>query len=186
MATAADDDRAAAQDLPAFLADVEGRAFRMARFATGNRDDALELVQDAMMKLVEKYADREPAEWRPLFLTILQSRIRDWHRRQTVRKRLRHWLAPFLGDGEEDAFARLPADASWEPSRRVEDGQFSARLDAALAALPLRQQQAFLLRAWEGLDSARTAAAMGCAVTSAKTHYARALQRLRDELEDLK
>ncbi len=173
-------------DLPAFLAGIEGRAFRMARFATGDREEALELVQDAMMKLVQKYADREPAEWRPLFLTILQSRIRDWHRRQSVRNRFRDWLSPFLGEDEEDPMARVPADAGWEPARRLEDGQFSARLDAALAALPLRQQQAFLLRAWEGLDAAAAAAVMGCGVASGKTHYARALEKLRVELEDLR
>ena len=186
MAADSDEQRPSAQDLPAFLAEIEGRAFRMAQFATGNRDDALELVQDAMMKLVQKYADREAPEWRPLFLTILQSRIRDWHRRQRVRNRFRDWLSPFLGADEEDALARVPADRSWEPAHRLEDDRFSTRLDAALAALPLRQQQAFLLRAWEGLDSAQTAVAMGCGLTSAKTHYARALARLRIELEDLR
>ncbi|MCB1929023.1 MAG: RNA polymerase sigma factor [Rhodocyclaceae bacterium] len=186
MAAGFDEPLPPAQDLPAFLAEIEGRAFRMAQFATGNRDDALDVVQDAMMKLVQKYAGREAAEWRPLFLAILQSRIRDWHRRQRVRNRFRGWLSPFLGEDEEDAFARVAADRSWEPARRLEGDQFSSRLDAALAALPLRQQQAFLLRAWEGLDSAQTAVAMGCGLTSAKTHYARALARLRIELEDLR
>ncbi|MCB1915927.1 MAG: RNA polymerase sigma factor [Rhodocyclaceae bacterium] len=186
MATGGDDGLAAAQDLPAFLAAIEGRAYRMAWFATHDREDALELVQEAMMGLVQNYATRSPEEWRPLFLTILQSRIRDWHRRQSVRNRFRDWLSPFLGEDEEDAFARVAADPSWEPERRLEDDQFSARLDAALAALPLRQQQAFLLRAWEGLDSAGTAAAMGCSLSSVKTHYARALARLRSELEDLR
>ncbi|MCB1956049.1 MAG: RNA polymerase sigma factor [Rhodocyclaceae bacterium] len=186
MVPGATDDRAPAPDLPTFLARIEGRAYRMARFATGDRDEALEVVQDAMMKLVQNYSARDPSEWRPLFLTILQSRIRDWHRRRSVRNRLRDWLSPFLDDEEEDAMARVPADPSWEPLRRLEDGQFSIRLEAALAALPLRQQQAFLLRAWEGLDAAEAAAVMGCGVASGKTHYARALEKLRVGLEDLR
>ena len=169
--------------LAAFLADIEGRAYRMAQLATGNRDDALELVQEAMMKLVQNYAQRDASQWRPLFLTILQSRIRDWHRRQTVRNRFRRWLAPFADD-HEDALERFPADPAWEPGRRLEDGQFSARLAHALQTLPIRQQQAFLLRAWEGLDVAAAAKAMGCTESSVKTHYARAMHKLRAELED--
>ena len=186
MAVGADDARHCAQTLPAFLAQFEGRAFRMAQIATGNRDDALELVQDAMMKLAHKYADREAVEWRPLFLTILQSRIRDWHRRQSVRNRFRGWFSRRADEEEEDPIERCAADARWEPGRKLEDAQFAARLDDALRALPYRQQQAFLLRAWEGLDIADTATAMGCGQASVKTHYARALQKLRGELEDLR
>jgi RNA polymerase sigma-70 factor (ECF subfamily) len=166
--------------LEKFLAGVERRAYRMARIATSNSDDALDIVQDAMLKLVEKYPDRSEAELGPLFHCILQSRIRDWYRRSSVRNRLRSWLGS--DDDEEDAL-QLVAD----PKGRSPDEILAARggieaLDAALHALPLRQQQVFLLRAWEGLDVKDTARAMNCAEGSVKTHYSRALTALRAKL----
>lgn len=168
--------------LERFLAGVERRAYRMARIATGNSDDALDIVQDAMLKLVEKYPERSEAELGPLFHCILQSRIRDWYRRSSVRNRLRSWLG--TDDDEEDAL-QLVAD----PAGRSPDDILAARggieaLDAALATLPLRQQQVFLLRAWEGLDVKATAQAMNCAEGSVKTHYSRALAALRVKLGD--
>lgn len=166
--------------LDRFLAGVEKRAYRMARIATSNSDDALDIVQDAMLKLVEKYADRGEAELGPLFHCILQSRIRDWYRRSSVRNRLRSWLG---GEDDEEDALQLVADPA---GRRPEDilaarGGIEA-LDAALHDLPLRQQQVFLLRAWEGLDVKETALAMGCAEGSVKTHYSRALAALRVKL----
>ncbi|MDY6984101.1 MAG: RNA polymerase sigma factor [Pseudomonadota bacterium] len=167
--------------LERFLAGVERRAYRMARIATRNSDDALDIVQDAMLKLVEKYADRSEAELGPLFHCILQSRIRDWYRRSTVRNRLRSWLGSD-DDSEEDAL-QLIAD----PAGRTPEDILAARggieaLEEALQSLPLRQQQAFLLRAWEGLDVKDTARAMKCAEGSVKTHYSRALAALRVKL----
>lgn len=159
------------------------RAFRIAEIATGSREEGLDLVQDAMLKLVTRYADRGEAEWAPLFHTILQSRIRDWYRRTRVRSRVRAWFRRG-GDGEElDPIDAVP-DPTAGPAEQLVLGRAAQRLDAALRALPLRQQQVFLLRAWEGLDVAATAAAMGCSTGSVKTHYARAVHRLRAELED--
>jgi RNA polymerase sigma-70 factor (ECF subfamily) len=167
--------------LDRFLADIEARAFRIAEIATGSRDEALDLVQDAMLKLATRYADRSEAEWAPLFHTILQSRIRDWYRRTRVRNRVRAW---FRRDDEDarDPIEAVP-DPAADPAERLALGRATERLDAALRALPLRQQQAFLLRAWEGLDVAATAAAMGCSEGSVKTHYSRAVHRLRAQLE---
>ncbi len=166
-----------------FLADIEGRAFSMAQFATGNRDDALDIVQDTMMKLVQNYSERERNEWKPLFYSILQTRILDWHRRQSVRYRFRSWLH---WDEEEDAenpleqFADAPQAA---PDIALQDAQFGADLNAALSKLPLRQQQVFLMRVWEGMDIAETAAAMQCSPSAVKTHYSRALEKLKLQLE---
>jgi RNA polymerase sigma-70 factor (ECF subfamily) len=168
------------QTMDRFLASVQRRAYRMAELATRNRDDAFDIVQDAMLKLVEKYSDRSEAELSPLFFCILQSRIQDWYRRSSVRNRLRSWLGG--DDDDEDPLQQLedPGSRSAEDLLITEDSIDA--LNAALVALPLRQQQVFLLRAWEGLDVRQTAQAMGCAEGSVKTHYSRALAALRDKL----
>lgn len=167
-----------------FLAEIEHRAFRMAQLATGNRDDALDIVQDAMMKLVQKYSTHDKASWKPLFYSILESRILDWHRRQQVRNRFRSWLHWDADeDDAEDALAQHPAETNIIPDFQLQDAQFMQSLELALKNLPLRQQQVFLLRIWEGLDINQTAAAMQCSESSVKTHYARALEKLREQLE---
>ncbi len=170
-----------------FLADIEGRAFSIAQFATQNREDALDIVQDSMMKLVQNYSERESNEWKPLFYSILQTRILDWHRRQSVRNRFRSWLHWNDGSDEDDdaenpleQFADAPQAA---PDIALQDAQFGADLNVALKKLPLRQQQVFLMRVWEGMDIAETAAAMQCSPSAVKTHYSRALEKLRSQLE---
>jgi RNA polymerase sigma-70 factor, ECF subfamily len=169
--------------MQAFLADIEHRAFRMAQLATGNRDDALDIVQDAMMKLVQKYSAHDETSWKPLFYSILESRIMDWHRRQKVRNRFRSWL--YRDDEEsEDPIEQQPSKVSDFPDLQLQDAQFIQDLEVALQNLPLRQQQVFLLRLWEGLDINETAQAMQCSESSVKTHYARALTKLRDVLKE--
>lgn len=170
------------QDLERFLASVERRAFVMARVATGNADDALDIVQDAMLGLAQHYANRSAQEWGPLFQTILQSRIRDWYRRARVRNRFRVWFTS--NDGDIDAIAELPDHREPGPERKIVDARAMTALEQALGCLPLRQQQAFLLRTWEGLDTRDTARAMRCSEGSVKTHYARACGSLRKMLKD--
>ena len=166
-----------------FLAEIEGRAFSIAQYATGNRDDALDIVQDTMMKLVQNYSDHEKSSWKPLFYSILQSRILDWHRRQSVRNRFRSWLHWDEEEETENPLEQVADALQAAPDIALQDAQFGADLNKALSALPLRQQQVFLLRVWEGLDIAETAAAMQCSESSVKTHYARALEKLRGQLE---
>lgn len=171
--------------MEAFLADIERRAFRIAQLATGNRDDALDIVQDAMIKLVQKYSNHPTSSWKPLFYSILESRIMDWHRRQTVRNRFRSWLnSPSDEEDTEDQLEQQPADISSFPDIQLQDAEFMEHLNEALSALPLRQQQVFLLRIWEGLDISDTAKAMQCSESSVKTHYSRALEKLKIALKD--
>ncbi len=173
------------QALDQFLAAVERRAFRLAHIATGDVDEAMDVVQDAMLKLVQRYGSRDEAEWGPLFHTILQSRIRDWYRRTRVRNRWRQWFGRQDDDDEQDDPLESVADTSTlSADDDVKIKRASAALDEALRTLPLRQQQAFLLRAWEELDVAQTAAAMGCSEGSVKTHYFRAVHTLRKMLGD--
>ena len=169
-----------------FLASVERRAYGIAKMAVGHREEALDIVQDAMLKLVQLYADKPQQEWRCLFFKILQSRIRDWYRRNKVRNRWRVWLDK-LGFGEddnEDPLARFADQAAPEPSLSVSNERSMQELNSALEQLPLRQQQAFLLRAWEGLSEEETAGAMGCSKGSVKTHYSRAREALRYALKE--
>jgi RNA polymerase sigma-70 factor, ECF subfamily len=169
-----------------FLAGVELKAFKIAQAALRHEDDALDAVQDAMLQLVRAYAARPAEEWKPLFYRILENRIRDLQRRRTVRGRVIAWL-PFRGDDDDDEpdpIAQAPSPEP-QPPRRLELDQAVTALEKALGELPRRQQQAFLLRALEGLDVAETAAAMGCSQGSVKTHYFRALQALRAQLGEL-
>ena len=170
-------------ELDSFLAGVQGRAFRIAQIATANKEDALDLVQDAMFKLVEKYSERPAAEWQPLFYRILQSRINDWHRRRQVRSR-HHGNLPADEDSNEDPIQTAKDPQSRSPEDLLHTGSSMDKLMSALENLPLRQQQAFLLRAWEGLDVRATAEAMACAEGSVKTHYSRAIHTLREKLGD--
>jgi len=159
----------------------------MAELATGNSEDALDLVQDAMMGLVKSYSDRSEQEWQPLFYRILQSRIRDYYRRSKVRNRFRVWLglgSKYEREEQVDPIQNIPDSYQADTIQKVLEGDTVEQLLEALQALPNRQQQAFLLRAWEGLDVAETAFAMGCSEGSVKTHYSRAIHRLRSRLED--
>ncbi|HSR10640.1 MAG TPA: RNA polymerase sigma factor [Thermodesulfobacteriota bacterium] len=168
-----------------YLAGVERKAFSMARFASGNPEEALDLVQEAMLHFVRSYSHRPPEEWNALFYRILHSRITDWHRRTTFRKRFLGWLgAPERRDEDEDPIQQAPDPKPSTPLDCVLRREQGHELEKAIRRLPLRQKQAFLLRAWEGMNVAETARAMGCSEGSTKTHYSRALHSLRHLLED--
>ena len=174
-----------AEDLNRFLASIERRALRTAEIATGSRDEALDLVQDAMLQLARRYARRPATEWPPLFYRILDNRIRDWQRHQTVRRRLFGWIVdrePGMLDGEE-TMAAIPDPGQTEIVQQLKQQQAMATLEQALRKLPARQREAFVLRIWEGLNVEETAVAMGCSDGSVKTHLSRALHTLRAQLE---
>ena len=173
------------QALDTFLESVERRAFRLARYATRNDDDALDVVQEAMMRLVSHYADAGAQEWPMLFQRIMQNRIRDWQRRQIVRSRWSSFWSAWTDNNEADAKGPEPEfedPAMPAPERAVAGRAAMIALQRAVEALPLRQQQSFLLRYVEGLDVAATAAAMQVSEGSVKTHTSRAIRALREAL----
>src|SRR5262245_61570670 len=172
--------------LDQFLQSVEKRAFKIAQLGLRNDDDALDAVQDAMMKLVQSYAARPEEEWRPLFYRILANRVRDLQRRRTVRGRFLAWLPSRDAEDDEeiDPITQAPSPEA-TPARRLEIDEAIGVLEGAVTALPARQQQAFLLRNFEGMDVAETATAMGCSEGSVKTHYFRALETLRAKLGEV-
>ncbi len=169
------------QSLDRFLAGVERRAYVSARLATRDGEEALDIVQDAMLVMVRSYAGRPEPEWGPLFHSVLQSRINDWRRRTRVRLRWRVWLGRDE-DTDDDPLQNLPDRASADPAAQAAGRKALGALEQALSALPARQREAFLLRAWEGFDTAQTARAMDCSEGSVKTHYSRAVQALRAQL----
>ncbi len=174
-------------ELNSFLTEVEQKAYRMAMYAVKDSSEALDIVQDAMLTLAEKYAHKSRAEWRPLFYRILHNRITDTHRRNTRRWRLfaRPVDTQDADERQADPVANLAAPASANPEVRSQLDESTLRLSELVEALPARQQQAFLLRAWEGLSVAETATAMRCSQGSVKTHYSRAVHSLRGALAEI-
>lgn len=167
--------------LEAFLASVEKRAYRMAAISLGNPDDGLDVVQDVMMRFCQRYADKPQDEWRPLFFRMLNNRVIDFQRRETLKKRLFFWQ--WSDDSEDDPISDVASRYADQPDQQVEATQRLQRLDQEVNALPDRQREAFFLRCWEGFSTEETASIMGCTTGSVKTHYSRALNRLKDSLQ---
>ena len=171
------------EELNRFLAEVERRALRIAEIAVRNRDDALDLVQDAMIKLCRRYADKGKDEWPPLFYRILQNGVRDYHRRQVVRNRVMVWFGRVTDEESSyDPIAAAPDPIGRAPEQELQNEQAIERLEDAVRELPARQREAFMLRTFEGLDVKGTALAMGVSQGSVKTHYSRAVHALRAAL----
>ena len=165
--------------LDGFLAGIGPRAFRFAELGLRHREDALDAVQDAMMKMLA-YRDRPADEWPPLFWRILRTRIIDAQRRRRFRL---GWLgSATLDDGSEMEWA----DAGPDPSRSHDSREAWARMRGAMQALPARQREAFTLRVLEELDVADTARVMGCSEGSVKTHLSRAREAMQKQLEEFR
>ncbi len=172
-------DDAVTPTLEAFLAGVGARAFRFAEIGLRQRDDALDAVQDAMVRMLG-YRHRPDSEWTPLFWSILRRRIVDLQRRRAFRLR---FLLPASTSNQDDTIDWL--DDAPDPSRSHESRDLCARVAAALSALPRRQREAFTLRVLEELDVGDTARAMGCSEGSVKTHLSRARIALKLQLGDI-
>jgi RNA polymerase sigma-70 factor, ECF subfamily len=178
-------------ELSQFLSSVERRAFKHAVFAVRDDHLALDIVQDSMLKLAEKYGDKPAEELPMLFQRILQNTIRDYYRRQKVRT---SWVTLFSGmqsKHDEEEFDPLDVLEDSEnktipatPDASLQQSQVIALIEQSLSKLPARQREAFLLRYWEGLDTTETAAAMGCTEGSVKTHCSRAVHALSVSLKE--
>ena len=172
--------------LDAFLEAMSARAFRFAELGLRHREDALDAVQDAMMKMLA-YAARPPSEWKPLFWSILRSRIVDMQRRGNFRLK---WLRPQAAAHQDDPVDWTELAPSHhpdtDPARSHDNREAYARIAAALQTLPARQREAFTLRVLEQLDVADTARAMGCSEGSVKTHLFRAREALQAQLEEFR
>jgi RNA polymerase sigma-70 factor (ECF subfamily) len=179
---------ASSQELSDFLRDVERRAFKQTVYAVRDEHTALDIVQDSMLKLAEKYADKPVAEYPMLFQRILQNTTRDFWRRQKVRKIWTTLLSSFGAgqDGEEDHDPLDTIDVGDEsenPMTQLEQSQTMRIIEKAIEKLPTRQREAFILRYWEDMNVAETAEVMGCSQGSVKTHCSRAVNTLSSLLE---
>jgi len=182
---------ASRNELSEFLVTVERRAYKQARFAVRDEQAALDIVQDSMLKLSEKYGAKPSVELPMLFQRILQNTIRDYYRRYKVRATWTTQLSSILpgkdGEEETDPLDTLaPAEDSKQalgPPDHLEKSQLIVLIEDELKKLPPRQREAFLLRYWEELDVAETAQAMGCSEGSVKTHCSRAAHTLASALK---
>jgi RNA polymerase sigma-70 factor, ECF subfamily len=171
------------RELEIFLRAVAGRAFRIARLSLREDADALDAVQEAMIKLARRYGERPAAEWAPLFYAILRNCVNDELRGRRSRGSLLSWVMR-SGGGEPDEAVAGMAQPGLQPAQEFESERRLAELDLAIRRLPPRQREAFLLRNVEELDVGDTARAMGCSEGSVKTHYSRAVHALRELLGD--
>ena len=178
------------KEMSDFLASVERRAFKQSVYAVHDEEAALDIVQDAMLRLAEKYADRPAEELPLLFQRILQNAIRDHFRRSKVRSTWTTLLSSMGLGGEDDDSDPLETldvadvgNVPASPADRLEQSQVMATIEAAVQALPDRQREAFILRYWEELDVSETAKVMGCSEGSVKTHCSRATHALAKVLK---
>lgn len=185
------EDKVAANDdyqtMEQFLRYIERRAFHFVRASIGNIEDSHDIVQESMYKLVQKYADKESKDWKPLLYRIMSSKVTDFHRRRAVREKILFQTASATEDDEDYLQSQMLAGLASEteaPLPSLERERRIEQLVSAVKALPMRQQQAFMLRCWEGLSTRDTAIAMRCSEGSVKTHTSRAMARLRDQVED--
>ena len=169
-----------------FLAAVEGRAFAIALSLLRDREEALDAVQDAMLRLVRNYSHKAKEDWAPLFYRILNNRINDSFRRRRHQGRWLTPTGPAASEDQGDPLAQYPDPSANAPPEHLERTQWLDALQTAVRELPRRQREVFVLRCWEGLSTAEAARAMRCTQGSVKTHYFRALHALREKLEEFR
>ena len=168
-----------------FLVEIEKKAYRMIVISIGDHGDAMDILQDCMIKLVTKYSQHPSEQWKPLFYKMLHNKITDWHRHQKVKNLLFFWKSETSEEGDSKHLDNVADDSSGHksPIEALEQAQLHQTVIHALSELSVKQQQCFLLRSWEGLSVADTAQIMGCSQGSVKTHYSRAVAKIKQTLE---
>ena len=176
----------AEQRLRFFMQDVTGRALVMMESATqGHNGIAMDLVQEAFISLHKSYADKSTEEWYPLFYTILNNKLQDWRRKEARRASPFSLFRKIDLDSDDEEAMDIVDESTPNPLQFLDQAVAVEEIQEAIASLPVRQQQAFMLRAWEGFDTQTTAQIMDCSEGSVKTHYHRAIQGLRNTLAHL-
>ncbi|AXQ21966.1 RNA polymerase sigma factor [Acinetobacter wuhouensis] len=176
----------AEQRLRFFMQDVTGRALVMMENATqGHNGIAMDLVQEAFISLYKSYADKSTEEWYPLFYTILNNKLQDWRRKEARRASPFSLFRKIDLDSDEEEVMEIVDESTPNPLQFLDQDVTVEEIQEAISRLPVRQQQAFMLRAWEGFDTQTTASIMNCTEGSVKTHYHRAIQGLRATLSHL-
>lgn len=165
-----------------FLISVEKKGYRIALLAVGQHADAIDILQDAMLKLVTNYSEKPANEWKPLFYRILHNRITDWQRQQKLKNMFFFWRQD--NEDEADIFDNISDEKALDPMQAIGKSALQQDVVAELEKLPLKQQQCFLLRTWEGMSVKETAVVMQCSEGSVKTHFFRAVQKLKSVLGD--
>ncbi|MBI1450992.1 MULTISPECIES: RNA polymerase sigma factor [Acinetobacter] len=169
-----------------FMHEVTGRALVMIESATqGQQGIAMDLVQEAFISLHKSYAEKSTEEWYPLFYTILNNKLQDWRRKEARRAQPFSFFRKVSLDDDEFEIQDVVDESTPNPSEFLTQAVTAEEIQEAIAQLPVRQQQAFMLRAWEGFDTHTTAEIMNCTEGSVKTHYHRAIQGLRASLAHL-
>ncbi|MDR0238330.1 RNA polymerase sigma factor [Acinetobacter sp.] len=174
------------QRLRFFMQDVTGRALVMMENATqGHNGIAMDLVQEAFISLHKSYADKSTEEWYPLFYTILNNKLQDWRRKEARRASPFSLFRKVDLDSDDEEAMEIVDESTPNPLQFLDQDVTIEEIQEAISQLPVRQQQAFMLRAWEGFDTQTTASIMNCSEGSVKTHYHRAIQGLRTALSHL-
>ena len=169
-----------------FMNEVTGRALVMMESAThGQHGIAMDLVQEAFISLHKAYADKSTDEWYPLFYTILNNKLQDWRRKEARRSQPFSLFRKVSLDDDDVELQDVVDESTPNPFDFLDQAVTADEIQNAIAELPVRQQQAFMLRAWEGFDTHTTAEIMNCSEGSVKTHYHRAIQGLRTALAHL-
>jgi len=178
-----------------FLAGVQSKAYHVAYGALWEREVALDVVQEGMLRFVEYYRNKPEKEWPALFRTVLNSKINDQRRKRLLGNTTRKLLSlTGLGHSREDndagmAESDLPLpvhdDGFSQPEAGATDGELKRHIESALRDLAERQRQVFLLREQLGLSIRETAETLGCSENSIKQHHFRALRAMRKSLAEV-
>jgi RNA polymerase sigma-70 factor (ECF subfamily) len=178
-----------------FFAELQHKAYHVAYGALWDKETALDVVQESMLRFVQYYRDKPEPEWPALFRSVLNSRINDQRRKRllaTTKRKLLSLTGLGLANAERDehmAEAELSdiqhEEGISDPEAGVTASQLKRRIEQALATLAERQRQVFLLREQLGLSIRDTADILGCSENSIKQHHFRALRAMRAQLSEV-